>query len=134
MFCAGETQMPTVKAKGTKGFRAAAGDEAVIFSIRTGVRDEHFAFSVDAVPEIIARMIAAHADAAQKEGRLPHAIVAQASVVAIDENTGAVTLSLMPTEKLHIPFSLSPSLAQKTADSLAKAVSSRPPPADQQRH
>jgi hypothetical protein len=120
--------MRTVKAKGTKGFRAAASDGAVIFSIRTPTKEEHFAFSVDAIPEIVAKMIAAHADAAQKEGRLPHTIVAQASVIAIDETAETVTLSLMPTEHLHIPFSLSPDLASKTAESLAEAVATLRPP------
>jgi hypothetical protein len=93
--------MPVVKAKGTKGFRAVASDEAVIFSIRTTVREEHFAFSIDDVPQIVAKIIAAHSEAAQKDGRLPHAIVAQASVIAINEQTQQVTLSLMPTEKLR---------------------------------
>jgi hypothetical protein len=114
--------MVTVRAKGTKGFRVSAGVGTVIFTIRTATREEHFAFPVDDVPLIVARMIAAHVAAAQKEGRLSHAIIAQASMVAIDEQNNTVTLSLMPTEKLHIPFSLTKDHASKIASGLTKAV------------
>lgn len=119
---AGANAVVTVRAKATKGFRVSAGAGTIILTIRTTARDEHFAFPVDDVPQLVSRMIAAHATATQQEGRLSHAIIAHASMVAIDEQNDTVTLSLMPTEKLHIPFSLTKDHASKIASALTKAV------------
>jgi hypothetical protein len=75
------------------------------------------------VPEIVTRIVAAHASSSLKEGRLPYAVVARRAVVAVDKHTNRVTLSLMPTDELHLPFSMATSLALKTAEALREAVS-----------
>jgi hypothetical protein len=122
-----EAQMK-VKAKSVKGVTASATDRGtIILSIQGAVKIDRFALPAHKVSEVVACLIAAHSTSSQKEGRLPDAIVAQMTVVTISEHEKRVTLSLMPTEDLLIPFSMTPSLASKTSESLAKAVATLEP-------
>jgi hemoglobin-like flavoprotein len=122
--------MATVKAQGTLGFEASATDDGgvVIASIRTDRgKERRYAFSVDDIPQVVAKLAAAHFDACRPTTPLPPTIVADTSVIAIDHATKRITLSLMPTARLHVAFNITPDHAAKIAEGLTKAIAELQP-------
>ena len=126
--------MKSVKAKGTKALSASAVDGVVILSIKTTVRDEHFALAAPDVSVLVMRLLAAQNKAAERDQRLPPALVAGMSTVAISQSDKMVTLSLMPSENSHLPFSLTATHARKIAASLLEAANSLEPQGSNKAH
>lgn len=114
----------SVTVKPARGFGATpspAGD-GVIFSVRTGGTEEHFAIPSEAVPEIVGRMIQAHSDANPEKDIPSKTIHATATTVAMDVEQNAIVLSLMPTESSHFPFSLTAELAERIIEGLSEGI------------
>lgn len=110
--------------KRVRGFAARATDEGIVLSVRTAVRDEHLAFPFDAVPEIVARLIAAHAEAAGAGNARLQTMLVEKAAVAADAAGGRVRLTLSPSERLSFPFSLAPATADQVAAELGQATQS----------
>jgi hypothetical protein len=120
--------MATIKAHRTSGFTASAAENGVVIaSIRTDRGKEHYAFSVNDIPQIVARLAAAHFDACRATTPLPPTIVADTSAIGIDHATKRITLSLMPTAKLHVAFNITTDHATKIAKGLTRAVAALQP-------
>lgn len=112
----------TVTVVPARGFGVSPSNDSVILSVKTDDKDGHFAFPVDAIPEIVTHMIQAHSDASVAEGMPSKAVNAAATTVAVDEQERTIRLSLMPTESSHFPFSLSIELAEKVIEGLTEAI------------
>ena len=114
----------TVTVKPAHGFSASpspSGD-GVIFSVKTGSSEEHFAFPAEAIPEIVGRMIQAHSDANPTKEFPTKTVHATATTVAMDVENNAIVLSLMPTESSHFPFSLTAELAERIIEGLSEGI------------
>jgi len=118
--------MENIEARSIKSIPFAGSDKdtgTIVFRFECHDNTEHtFACPPDAVPEIMARLVAACEKSAKETGKPKMSIVVRKSEISIDEDRGQVGLALFPTPKAGIPFVLDPKHAQKISSDLAHAA------------
>lgn len=118
--------MENIQATALKSMPFARVDQdtgTIVFRFEGQDDSEHtFACAPEAIPEIVARLVAAGEESAKVTGKPTQAIVVPKSEISIDEDRGHVGLALYPTSKTGILFNLEPKHAQKISSDLAVAA------------
>ena len=107
---------------------ATTEGDAVVFGLKGHDGVEYkFACPPDAISTLVARLLAAHGEVAMVKAIEPKAIVTKKSQIGIDNQIGAVLLSLFPASNTPIVFALTPHHAQKVSSHLAEASATLEP-------
>lgn len=108
--------------------RASDDGKKVQFAFTDHNDEQHvFCCPPSAIPEIVARLLAAHGQADTNLQKPPTAIVVVKSEIRIGDPGGTITLALYPSPTALIGFSLTPKHAQKISTDLAHAASTLQP-------
>ena len=104
-----------------------AGD-AIVFRFECRDDESHtFACPPGAIPEIVARLLAAAERLSTQTGLPAQGALAKISKVSVNDADRTVGIALYPTESTGIPFALTPQHARKLSSDLAHAASTVDP-------